>query len=202
MVIIEPQYFPPISVLRELVNHKEIGFVLNDKYRKMSFRNRCLITGANGIISLSIPIKGGREVNQFMRQVEIDNTVDWQKQHWRTLRSIYARSPWFEYFAPQLELFYAKKYIFLYQWNFDLLNWVFKVLKIDIKLKQIELENILDSDKNITDKVLPKNYTQQFEKFVPKYQQVFQEKTGFIQNMSILDLIFCEGANGLTYLNI
>jgi len=202
MVIIEPQYFPPISVLRELVNHKEIGFALDDKYRKMSFRNRCLVTGANGIISLSIPIKGGREVNQLMRDVEIDNMQEWQTQHWRTIRSIYARSPWFEYYAPQLEMYYVKKYEFLYQWNFDLLSWVIKVLKLDIKIKQIELGNILDSDKNMTDKVLPKNYSQQFEKFVPKYQQVFQEKTGFIKNMSILDLIFCEGANGVNYLNI
>ena len=202
MVIIEPQYFPPISVLRELVNHKEIGFALDDKYRKMSFRNRCLVTGANGIISLSIPIKGGREVNQLMRDVEIDNMQEWQTQHWRTIRSVYARSPWFEYYAPQLEMFYLNKYDFLFKWNLDLLNWVIKVLKLDIKIKQIELGSILDSDKNIIDKVLPKNYSQQFEKFVPKYQQVFQEKTGFIQNMSILDLIFCEGANGVNYLNI
>ena len=202
MVIIEPQYFPPISVLRELVNNKEIGFALDDKYRKMSFRNRCLVTGANGIISLSIPIKGGREVNQLMRDVEIDNMQEWQTQHWRTIRSIYARSPWFEYYAPQLEMYYVKHYEFLYQWNLDLMSWVIKVLKLDIKIKQIELGSILDLDKNITDKVLPKNYSKQFEKFVPKYQQVFQEKTGFIQNMSILDLIFCEGANGVNYLNI
>jgi hypothetical protein len=202
MVIIEPQYFPPISVLRELIVYKEIGFVLDEKYKKMSFRNRCIVSGANGIISLSIPIKGGREVNQFMRHVEIDNTVDWQTQHWRTLRSIYARSPWFEYYAPQLELFYAKKYIFLYQWNFDLLNWVFKVLKLDIKINQIEFDSILESDNILTDKIMPKNYLEQFENFVPKYQQVFQEKTGFIPNMSILDLIFCEGANGVNYLNI
>ncbi len=202
MVIIEPQYFPPISVLREIVSHNEIGFALDDKYKKMSFRNRCLVTGANGIISLSIPIKGGREVNQLIRDVKINNSQDWQTQHWRTLRSIYARSPWFEYYAPQLEMFYVKHYEVLYQWNLDLLNWVIKVLKLDIKIKQIELENIMDSDKNMTDKVLPKNYSQQFEKFVPKYQQVFQEKTGFIQNMSILDLIFCEGANAVNYLNI
>jgi len=202
MVIIEPQYFPPISVLRELVNHKGIGFALDDKYRKMSFRNRCLVTGANGIISLSIPIKGGREVNQFMREVEIDNMQEWQKQHWRTIKSIYARSPWFEYYAPQLEMYYVKHYEFLYRWNLDLMNLVIKILKLDIKITQIELGDILDSDKNITDTILPKNYSQQFEKFVPKYHQVFQEKTGFIQNMSILDLIFCEGANGVNYLQI
>ena len=137
-----------------------------------------------------------------MRDIEIDNKQEWQTQHWRTIRSIYARSPWFEYYAPQLEMYYVKNYEFLYQWNFDLMSWVIKVLKLDIKIKQIELGNILDSDKNMTDKVLPKNYIQKFEKFVPKYQQVFQEKTGFIPNMSILDLIFCEGANGVNYLNI
>jgi len=108
----------------------------------------------------------------------------------------------FEYYAPQLEMYYVKHYEFLYRWNLDLMNWVIKILKLDIKIMQIELGSILDSDKNITDTILPKNYSQQFEKFVPKYHQVFQEKTGFIQNMSILDLIFCEGANGVNYLNI
>lgn len=202
MVYIEPQYFPPISVIQSLIKHEEIGFVLNEKYRKMSFRNRCMVPGANGIINLTIPIIGGREVNQIMGEVQIDNTQQWQKQHWRTLTSIYARSPWFEYYAPQLELFYTQKYTLLYQWNLDLLQWLFKVLHVDVKTVKIETKSSPVDVLEMQNAVLPKNYipTEVIDNHL--YQQVFADKIGFKPNMSCIDLLFCEGTNALSVLTI
>ncbi|MES1224575.1 MAG: WbqC family protein [Bacteroidota bacterium] len=47
-------------------------------------------------------------------------------------------------------------------------------------------------------RLLPKNYVQ-FDGVT--YRQLFEERTGFLPNLSILDLLFCEGkkANELLY---
>jgi hypothetical protein len=202
MVYIEPQYFPPISVIQALIKHDEVGMVLNEKYRKMSFRNRCMVPGSNGIINLTIPIIGGREVNQLMGEVQIDNTQQWQVQHWRTLTSIYARSPWFEYYAPHLKMFYTQNYTLLYQWNLDLLQWLFKVLHVELKTVTIEKKSLPADDLDIQDTVLPKNYTNVKMNDNQFYQQVFADKIGFKPNLSSIDLLFCEGTNALSLLTI
>lgn len=202
MVYIEPQYFPPISVIQALIKYDEVGIVLNEKYRKMSFRNRCMVPGANGIINLTIPIIGGREVNQMMGEVQIDNSQHWQVQHWRTLTSTYARSPWFEYYAPQLKMFYSHKYALLYQWNLDLLQWLFKVLHVELKIVKNENKSLLADDLDIQDAVLPKNYAMVNKSENQFYQQVFADKIGFKPNLSCIDLLFCEGANALSILTI
>jgi len=202
MVYIEPQYFPPISVIQALIKYDEVGIVLNEKYRKMSFRNRCMVPGANGIINLTIPIIGGREVNQMMGEVQIDNTQHWQIQHWRTLTSTYARSPWFEYYEPQLKMFYTQKYTLLYQWNLALLQWLFKVLHVELEIHCIESIPLLVEKTDIRDLVLPKNYAIMNKINNKFYQQVFADKIGFKPNMSCVDLLFCEGTNALSILTI
>ena len=173
-----------------------------ESWQKMSFRNRCMIAGANGVISLSIPVVGGRNVKEVVKDIRIDNMKNWQSVHWRSVFSAYKRSPWFEFYRDELEFFYNKKFEFLWDWNLELLNWILKKLEIDIPIRFSEdyKKEISGAEiKDIRNKILPRNL-EAYQAECPPYNQVFMSRHGFIPNLSIIDLLFCEGKNALNIL--
>lgn len=201
ILLIESQYFAPISFYSTLEANSNIVFEQFEIYQKRSFRNRCIIAGANGPVTLSIPLHEGREQKRLIRDIRIANQYDWQDQHWKTIVSSYNRSPWFEYYKSSLEKFYVKRFEFLFDWNFALFEWTIQKLEMDILAdatdhfeKQYDDQQWLD----LRNKLLPKNY-QQFKS--PHYSQVFMERSGFLPNLSILDLLFCEGRNSMKLLS-
>jgi hypothetical protein len=160
----------------------------------MSFRNRCLIAGTNGIIALSVPIRQGRNQRVAMNEVRISATEDWQARHWKSIRSAYNRSPFFDYYLDELEFLYQSKFEMLMDWNLECLHWVKAKLSWPAEIRLTEnpeqgsRPGVWTDYRNL---VLPKNYMQQTP---VKYRQVFEEKTGFYPNLSILDLLFNAGS--------
>jgi hypothetical protein len=196
MLLIEYQYFPPITVIKTSISLTHIGISSYDSFVKMSFRNRCIIPTANGLCNLSVPLVGGRENGLPIKDVRIDNSVKWQLRHWRTISSAYGRSPWFEFYAETLERYFLRRFTFLADWDIELLHWVFTCLgsQVTIEILDKEPENMVpESVIDYRNKIFPKNF--QSVAGIPAYTQVFQEKIGFQPNMSIIDLIFCEGKN-------
>ena len=195
ILLIENQYLSPISLYLTLEGSSNIVFEQFEVYQKRSFRNRCIIAGANGQISLSIPLHEGREQKRFIRDIRIANQYGWQDQHWKTIVSSYNRSPWFEYYKSSLEKFYVKRFEFLFDWNLALFEWTIQKLEMD-KVAELtyHFEKEYDDHEwlDLRNKLLPKNY-QNFK--VPNYSQVFMDRSGFLPNLSILDLLFCEGKN-------
>ena len=193
-LIIELQYFPPVILYRNLYKFSHIEFEQYEFYNKMSFRNRCIIAGANGKISLSIPLENGREQKRLAKDVRISNIHSWQKNHWKTIESCYNKSPWFEYYKYDLHALYIKPFSYLLDWNLACFNWSIDKLKIPVhhSLSSGFMKQPVEGLADWRNKILPRNY----EGFKPlKYSQVFEEKTGFLPNISILDLLFCEGKN-------
>src|SRR5262245_53713708 len=112
-VLAELQYFSPLSVFKCSILATDIFFRIYEDSFKMSFRNRCIIAGANGLIHLSVPLEGGRDQVKPMKDLKIANNQSWQKDHWRTIASSYNRSPYFEFYKEELELFFQKNFKFL-----------------------------------------------------------------------------------------
>lgn len=195
ILLIENQYLPPVNLYLTLEGSSNIVFEQFEVFQKRSFRNRCIIAGANGPISLSIPLHEGREQKRFIRDIRIANQYGWQDQHWKTIVSSYNRSPWFEYYKSSLEKFYVKRFEFLFDWNLALFEWTIQKLEMD---KVAELTDHFEKEYDnhewldFRNKLLPNNY-QNFK--VPNYSQVFMDRSGFLPNLSILDLLFCEGKN-------
>ena len=158
----------------------------------MSFRNRCLVAGAQGIISLSVPLRDGRNQQMAMKDVLISDTENWQARHFKSIQSAYNRSPFFEYYQDELAALFQKHFTRLTDWNIHCLNWVKEKLEWTAEIRFTETAipyqaGSFDDRRNL---VLPKNYTQ----WNPvKYRQVFEERTGFFPNLSILDLLFNSG---------
>lgn len=190
MLSIESQYFPCLTVSKILSGESHIGIALYEPFRKMSFQNRCIIPTANGLVGLSVPLVGGRGNRLPMDQVRIDNRQRWQTIHWRTITAAYNRSPFFEFYAPILENLYQTRIEFLHQWNELCFNWLVNHLKISLFVENIYVH----SGDQKPELPLPSNYREgRFLTGLPEYQQVFQDRHGFLANCSSIDLLFCVG---------
>ena len=195
-LITDLQYFPSIILYKISNNVSNIIFEQYESYQKMSFRNRCEIAGSRGPIHLSIPLEKGRDQKTLMKEVRIANAYSWQDQHWKTILACYSRSPWFEFYRDELEQFYRKPFTFLVDWNLACFEWTCRALALSVRVMlteawrpQYEEDNWLD----IRGQLLPKNIREAGTPSPVIYHQVFEEITGFVPHLSILDLIFCEG---------
>lgn len=185
-------YLPPISEFKKIATVEDMYFPVQQPFRKMSFHNRSIIASANGLINLSIPVKGGREVKGSLQEIRIDNSQSWQIRQWRTITSAYGRSPWFEFFEPSLKPYFSKEYECLSDWNMDLLKWVCKASGLTVNL-HFSFEEALQTASLIK----TSNYKNaEFSEGIKPYYQVFQERIGFQVNLSIIDLLFNEGKHG------
>lgn len=179
----------------------EAGAVCLDKaenFQKMSYRNRYYITGANGLIQLSIPLQQGREQRNRMDVTGISYNENWQVQHWRTLVSVYNRSPFFQHYEPSLQPLFEKKYDLLHEFNYASTEWLAQQLKADIKITVTdtyvrEYENSRDV-RGIKPGVEKKAIEEQ------PYYQLFNERNGFLPNLSMLDLLFAEGPHAMQWI--
>jgi|SRR5450432_2542 hypothetical protein len=192
MIVSELQYFPPISFFTALYKETYIYLDIYEAYHKMSFRNRCLIIGAQGIISLSVPLQDGRNQELPMNEILISNTEKWQARHFKSIQSAYNRSPFFDHYRDELFNLYQKPFGRLGEWNLSCLQWVNEKLGwlAEIRFTETVVSYGADGFDDRRNQVLPKNYHQ----WSPvKYRQVFEERTGFFPNLSILDLLFNTG---------
>lgn len=199
VLLIESQYFPPIDVYKALVKCETLQLERFEHYQKVSYRNRCYIAGPNGRITLSVPLSKGKNQRTIMKDVKISNEEKWQSLHWKTLVSAYRRSPWFEYYEADLEALYTKPFDFLLDWNMACLEWANKQMGLKVPVTfteefQKEISNPLITDARDTRLPEPAVFAE------PEYTQVFQERIGFIANLSVLDLLFCEGKRSLEIL--
>jgi hypothetical protein len=192
MIISDLQYFPPITFISTLFKETYIYLDLYEQYRKMSFRNRCLIAGAEGVISLSVPLEDGRSQLRPMKEVRVSETENWQKRHFKSICSAYNRSPFFEHYVDELQVLYQKPVTRLADWNLSCLDWLKKKLAwpAEIRFTESSLPFGIEGWDDHRNRVVPKNYNQ----WSPvKYRQVFEERVGFIPNLSIIDLLFNTG---------
>ena len=192
MILSELQYFPPLTFFSTLYQDTYVYIDIYESYHKMSFRNRCVIAGAEGIINLSVPLRDGRNQHLPMKEVVISETEHWQSRHLKSIRSAYNRSPFFEYYQDDLEALYRKPFSRLAEWNLACLKWLEEKMDwpAEIRFTETAIPFRTSGWEDRRNLVLPKNYHQ----WNPvKYRQVFEERTGFFPNLSILDLLFNTG---------
>ncbi|GGX23399.1 WbqC family protein [Aquimarina muelleri] len=197
--LLHPSYLGPIAQYIAIVKSNTIVFENEDNYQKQSYRNRTYIYGANGKLLLTIPIKHSQtKEKQLYKNVRIENDFKWQLLHWKSLESAYRTSPFFEYYEDEFAPLFEKPKEFLMDFNYECMSIVLDSLQVDAPTSKTNIydkkpTNILDSRHLI-------NVKKERKYNLDPYIQVFQDKKGFISNLSILDLLFNEGPNALTYL--
>ncbi len=201
-LIIDLQYFANVNWFKKAYNYNNVYLSSYELHSKMSYRNRTVIAGADGPLRLSIPVEKSRNDRQFYKEVKLV-AGRWPKEHFRAIKSCYNRSPWFEYYCDELAGLYEMKFDYLFDWNLACHIWVVEKLGLgDPFLVISETGNqVMEGIENAVNEFHPGNDRGNERAAVSRpYQQVFQEKTGFIAGLSILDLLFCEGASASKWL--
>jgi hypothetical protein len=204
MVYLPLCYAAPVAYYYYLVNFPcEIEIFAN--YKGQTLANRCYIASSQGVQSLIVPVEKAKE-KCLIKDAKISQHSDWQTLHWRTIKTAYSSAPFFDFYADEIIKLYQKKYVFLLDFNLDL---------------QITIKNLLNYEKinfllsNNYKKVINKNDLDMREIFLNKkicvnlpfnlkaeYYQVFADKFGFFENLSIFDLIFNLGNESRIYLKL
>lgn len=178
-------YLPNINWLQNFVKHQPVVIEQHENFVKSTFRNRCMIAGANGPQLLSIPLHGGRDHHRAYRDMRIAHTPQWQKKHWQAIRSAYGSAPYFEYYADRFQSFYEREFDFLFDFNLELLEVLLKALKLDTPVLLTESYEVALLNKADLRHV--------YEGTDITYYQVFAERNGFVPNLCVLDVLFNEG---------
>ena len=195
-ILIHPNYFPNIHQFTQIIKANNILFEVSDNYQKQTFRNRAYIYGANGKLGLFIPVIHTHKKRELFKDVKISYESNWMDLHLKSLQSAYRSSPYFEYFEDDLIKLYSEKEKFLVDFNIKCFKLISNLLDLDLDFK-ISNE-YLEKTSDIIDLRDLSNARKEKKIETPKYIQVFESKHGYINNLSILDLIFSEGPNSVS----
>jgi len=194
-LIIHPSYFVDVITLIHIHHAQNIILEQQDSYVKQTYRNRCYIAAANGKLALNIPIvhqKKGHSV--LYSSIEIDNSQSWATTHLKSIKSAYYSSPYFEYYQDDLEQLFKEIPSSLIEWNMKTLHFLMEHLQIDRTIKSA----INYHDNALAKRLITAKGDALFQ--LDPYIQVFQEKHGFTQPLSGLDLLFNLGPASGSYL--
>lgn len=193
-------YLAPVEYYSALAKADTVFLEHCEFYEKQSYRNRCNIAGANGQLALTIPVEKSKCARMLTRDVRISEHSDWQLQHWRSIESAYNSTPFFEYYKDDLLPFYEKDWTFLWDFNTEIQSKMFELLDLQVDI-QLTKEYKVDFDENVLDarnSIHPKKETDigSFK----NYYQVFEQRFGFVPNLSSIDLLFNMGNESILVL--
>lgn len=204
VLLLELHYLGSIPYFSKLLHASEVIIEQHEHYRKGSFRNRCYIGTAQGPQPLSIPLASGKHQQAPIREVRLDPQARWQRQHWRSLKTAYGKSPFYDYYAPMLAPLYERSYTWLFDVCQEAQILLLRLLGMTPNLTYSETYQHQPAE-HYTDfrhQLLPRNYATYSDatyQIVP-YPQVFEDRQGFVPNLSVVDLLFCTGPEALVYL--
>lgn len=191
-------YFPNVAHMAVMLKNNECFIEAHDTYLKQTYRNRTCIYAANGKLQLNIPVIHSQNNRQLYKDVVIKSEENWQINHLKSLESAYRKSPFFEYYIDDILVLFEMEAQNLFSFNLKCLEVIFECLQLPYNFKFTErFEHHPKEIEDFRSLVYCKKEVQQnFD----SYTQVFEDKHGFIGNLSILDLIFNEGPNTVNYL--
>ena len=216
--LLSSTYFGPVQWYQKLNRYDECLIERHESFIKQTYRNRMIIPTTNGPLSLTIPTN--HDTSMAMKDIRISDHANWRHVHWNALMSAYGESPFFEYYQDDIRPFYEKKYEFLFDFNMEIMEKMIELLDIrpnvsvtdryvlseERRVKSEEYTSLeaqaqLNTQmRDFRDVIRPKKPLPDAE-FEPKrYYQVYEQKHGFLPNMSILDLLFNEGNEAIFYL--
>ena len=198
-ILIEIQYLPPISYFVALSQSDKTWLEMKEHYVKQSYRNRCRIRGVNGVQDLSIPVKEGTK-KRILDQIEIDYKHNWVNNHWRSIASAYGNAPFFEFYADDFKSIFDSKPRHLVTLNQNLLTICLKALQISKGVEQTQAysSEVKNGLQDLRSAIHPKKPRATLNS--PEYFQVFGKE--FASDLSIIDLLFCEGPNAGNIISI
>ena len=176
----------------------------HDHFVKQTYRNCCVIATANGTQTLTVPIERYDGTKCPMRDIRISDHGNWRHLHWNALVSAYGETPFFEFYADDLRPFFEKHHTFLFDLNLDIMHTMCQLLDVRPQVTLSEQYIVLPSEDDAVvdfrEAIRPKHPLPDADFNPTPYYQVRAQRHGFLPNLSILDLLFNEGPEGIFYL--
>ena len=203
-ILLSTAYLAPVEYYTKLYAYDTVWVEGCDHYGKQTYRNRCTIAAPDGELALSIPTVKPNTLKCPMRDIRISDHGNWRHLHWNAIESAYNHTPFFEYYKDYFRPFYEKKYEFLADFNEELCRLICSLIDIQPDMErtsEYRTEFTLD-ETDFRESIHPKkDFTLEDTAFSPQpYYQVFQERLGFLPNLSIIDLLFNMGPESLLVL--
>lgn len=201
--VLSSTYFGPIQWYQKL--HRMPCIIeQHDHFVKQTYRNRCVIATANGTQTLTVPIERYDGTKCPMRDIRISDHGNWRHLHWNALVSAYGETPFFEFYADDLRPFFEKRHTFLFDLNLDIMHTMCQLLDVRPQVTLSEQYIVLPSEDDAVvdfrEAIRPKHPLPDADFNPTPYYQVRAQRHGFLPNLSILDLLFNEGPEGIFYL--
>lgn len=203
--LLSTTYFGPVQWYQKLHRYEMVWMERHDSFIKQTYRNRCVIAATHGPLSLTVPVVHDG-ASPLTRDIRISDHGDWRRLHWNAIASAYGESPFFEFYADDLAPFFEKKWEFLVDFNEAIMEKMCELLDIQPHIKYTEsyvtsedLEDLEDL-KDFRDAIRPKHPLPDTSFQLRRYYQVFEQKHGFLPNLSILDLLMNEGNESVFFL--
>ena len=184
MVLLSTTYFGPVQWYQKLYRHDKVMIEACESFQKQTYRNRCIIATAQGVQALTVPVVGSN--SKLLADMRISDHGNWRHQHWQAITSAYGDSPFLEYYEDDLRpFFFERQWERLMDFNDAILHKMCELLDIHTSLQRTEdyagITPITDAPSK-------------------PYYQVFQQKHGFLPNLSVIDLIFNMGNESIILL--
>lgn len=200
-ILIESHFFPSTSVIKTMTKADVVYIEIHENYQKRSYRNKCKIQGPNGTATISVPLRKGKNDKMAITDVAISYDTEWISIFLKTLQSNYGKSPFFIYYIDDIQALLDHKYDKLIDLNLSILDWIKTSFQLPIHWKKSSAyESTVSANKqDLRQQFNLKNYPKDID-LVP-YPQLFEDRFGFVSNLSILDAIFCTGPELIKYVS-
>jgi len=195
---IEIHYLPSLEYMTILLQNPSLLFEVEENFPKQTYRNRCLILGANGVERLSVPVVHSSGEKTKTKDTKIDYSQNWVKQHQGAIQAAYGNAPYYEYFEPYLKQIFAKKRFFLVDLNIDLLSFVYRILDVPLVYEKTQEFGVFEGTSEYDQISAKKDWHDRMIYHDRGYRQCFGQE--FVPNLSILDLLMNHGKESLNFL--
>ncbi len=197
-ILLHPSYFPSIEQMVAVAQAEKVVFEVEDNYLKQTYRNRLFIAHSNGKLLLNIPIKHNKTDKRLKtKDIIVENDFPWQEQHWKSMQSAYRTSPFFEYYEDDLEPLFTETVGNLMEHNLKIFDLLCELIGIEVEISKT---TSFEKSPEIEDLRILINAKRKSDFQLETYTQVHQVNHPFLPNLSVLDLLFNEGPNALSYL--
>ncbi len=196
-------YFAPVSYYAALLVYDTVVIEQWCNYTKQTYRNRCHIAGANGLLPLSVPVIKPDTLKCPTRDIRISDHGEWRHLHWNAIASAYGSSPFFEYYQDDIRPFFEKRYEFLFDFNEEIRHKMCELLEIKPHIVySTQYATPLSGETDLREAIHPKKKTAETVPAIrlKPYYQVFADKYGFLPDLSIIDLLMNMGPESILIL--
>lgn len=196
--LLSTTYFGPVQWYQKLYRYESVCIDHQETFQKQTYRNRCLIATTQGIQALTVPVV--HDAGNVISDIRISDHGNWRHLHWQALQTAYGDSPFFEYYEDDLRSFFTERHWErLIDYNESICQKMCELLDIQPHFSPLTSDlSPLTSD--LRQGINPKHPFEDTD-FQPRpYYQVYQQKHGFLPNLSILDLLFNMGPESIFYL--